>query len=172
MTLRLVPPSDPEVTADLRLREHTARTRPAVSDAEFARGIRDAATPNVIGKVPCRARCGNVTDWTAEAEDAFNTWNRKLARDNEIPLDMTRIVFCDACRKRGAKAAADSNRNHVEAVRAAIRELKETPPKTPSEERAAVRRLEGLRHPFPEECVKAIVERSLTSRGSRRQEDY
>lgn len=171
MTLHLVPPKDPEVLADLRLREHTARTRPAITDAQFAQSIRETASPNVIGKVPCRARCGNLADWTAEAEDAFNTWNRKLAQDREAPLDKTKIVFCDDCRKRGSKAAGESNRNHVEAVRAAIRELKDKPPHNPSEEHAAVRRLEALRHPFAEECVKTIVERAA-AKGSRRREDY
>lgn len=164
---------DPEVLADLQLREQTTRERPRMSDAQFAENLREAAAPRVIGKVPCRARCGNVADWTEEAEAAFQTWNRKLVADREAPLDKTRIVFCDDCRRRGAVEAAQSNRNHVEAMRAAIQELKEHPPETPSEEREAVKRLEKLRHPFPHDCIKAILENGSKKRGSRRRaEDY
>lgn len=162
---------DPEVSADLQLRAYTARTRTGLTEAQFAAKIRETATPKIIGKVPCRARCGNLADWTEEAEDAFNTFNRKLAQTADAPLDKTKIAFCASCRAKGMAAVGDSNRNHVEAMRKAIVELKDNPPSSPSDERAAVKRLEALRHPFAEECVRTICE-NATKKGSRRRENY
>ena len=109
---------DPEVLADLRLRASTER------DRSRSREMPAYQPARVVDRVPCRGRCGSVVEWTEEAEEAFVTWNRVLARRDEAPLDKTRIVFCNACREEGAKAAAERNRKMVNAIADAIRELK------------------------------------------------
>lgn len=109
---------DPEVLADLRLRAATER------DPSRSREMPSWSPPKVHSQVPCRGRCGAVVDWNEDAEERFQIFNRELERRNEAPLDRTKIVFCNACRAEGAKAAADRNRKLNDAVGAAIRELK------------------------------------------------
>src|SRR4051812_28254255 len=104
---------DPEVLADLQLRERTARERPGNSETQFGRMLRAVGTPRVVDKTPCRARCGGLADWTEEAENAFSTFNRMLDASGDAPLDKTKILFCDACRKRGLAAASVSSSNHA-----------------------------------------------------------
>jgi hypothetical protein len=109
---------DPEVLADLRFRESSARDRTRTGETRWT-------PPKVVDRVPCRGRCGSVVEWTEEAEEAFTTWNRVLAKRDEAPLDRTRIVFCNACRAEGARAGAERNRKMVDAIAGAIRELKD-----------------------------------------------
>ncbi len=157
---------DPEVLADLELREHTARTRPRVSDAQFAAKLRDAAVPRIIDKVPCRARCGRMADWTEEAQDAYDTFNRKLLSMRDAELDKSRIVFCDECRKRGVAMRAEDNRKHVDLVAAKIRALKATT--NPDEERQLIKELHQLHHPDMNGLVEAIRQaREKQSSGKR-----
>lgn len=109
---------DPEVVADLRLRAATER------DPNRSREMPRYEPAKIHSHVPCRGRCGAIVSWTEEAEHAFQTWNRVLAAKAEAPLDKTRIVFCNTCRQRGAELTADANRKKVDAMAAAIRELK------------------------------------------------
>ena len=97
---------DPEVLADIALREHTAATRPRMSEADFAAAIRQTASPNVIGVVPCRARCGAVVDWTAEAEQAFElcaTDGPSVGLAGQPPDDLLGARRLFACRRRTAR---------------------------------------------------------------------
>lgn len=139
---------DPEVLADLKLRSATER------DPSRAREMPTYATPKVVDKVPCRARCGNVCDWTEEAVQAFETCNRILAARDEAPLDQTKIAFCAACRARGATLAADNSRQHVERLGALIRELKAS--SDPGSERDLIKQLGKLGHPDVEGLTGAL----------------
>ena len=108
---------DPEVIADLRLRASSQFDRTRTGEVPWT-------PPKIHSQVPCRNRCGALVDWTEEAQEAFEVWNRVLARRNESALDQTRIVFCDPCRSKGKPLLAANNRKLVDAVAAAIRELK------------------------------------------------
>jgi hypothetical protein len=130
---------DPEVIADLQLRAATER------DPTRSRNPPNWSPPTVIGVVPCRARCGAVVGWTAEAEDAFETWNRILLAKREAPLDKTRIVFCVACRRGGRESTAADNRKHVDQTADVIRKLKASA--KPDQERDLLAKLEKLHHP-------------------------
>lgn len=110
---------DPEVLEDLRLRASTER------DRSRSREMPAWAPPKIHSNVPCRGRCGSVVEWTEDAEERFQIFNRELARRNDAPLDKTKIAFCNACRAVGDTAAAARNRKLVDAVAAAIRELKD-----------------------------------------------
>jgi hypothetical protein len=150
---------DPEVVADLQLRAYTAASRKGLSDAQFGDAIKAAATPRIIDKVPCRARCGRLTEWTEEAQDAFDTFNRKLSGEREAPLDKTRIAFCDNCRKLGATYAADRNRKQVDALAVLIRELKDEPPPNTQRERELVEAIKKAGHPDVEGLVQTVREK-------------
>jgi hypothetical protein len=136
---------DPEVRADLELRERLAASRPRVSDGQFAEKIREAAKPRIIERVPCRNRCGAVADWTEEAEQAFMTFNHKLASAAEAPLDKTRIVFCPSCARRLSAESSQRNRMMVNKIGDAIRELKAGCP--PRREDELLDKLERSGHP-------------------------
>lgn len=131
---------DPEVLADLQLRASSERDRTRSRNANY-----DWTPPPVIDRVPCRARCGNVADWTQEAQDAFETFNRILAQRDEGPLDKTRIVFCDECKAKGATIAGPRNRKHVDIVRDLVEQLKQT--EKPRSERILLKNLELQGHP-------------------------
>lgn len=111
---------DPEVLADIRLRESSKydSTRTSVG------AMPTWTPPKVIDRVPCRARCGAVVSWTEEAESMLQTFNRILARRVEPELDRTKTLFCSSCRTRGADLAAERNRKQVDAIAAMIREIK------------------------------------------------
>lgn len=160
---------DPEVAADLALREHAAATRPRMSDAQFGRALNKAAAPAVIGVVPCRGRCGSVVDWTEEAEHAFDAFNRKLSRDREAPLDKTRIAFCNRCRTHGAKLSAENNRKQVDKLAELIRELKDEPPPRPDRERDIVEKIKALNHPDVDALVLTIREKRAKQPAGKRQ---
>lgn len=147
---------DPEVAADLELREQTRRERPGLTSAQFAAKVREVAVgPTVLEMVPCRARCGRTTEWTAEAQHTFDVFNRELAKRGEAPLDKTRIVFCATCKKQGRALEGAASRKNVDAMGALIRELRggETfpnppgPAPTPERERQILDVLERAGHP-------------------------
>jgi hypothetical protein len=110
---------DPEVEADIRLRESSRFDR--------SRNQGDAPTyvpPKIVDRVPCRNRCGSVVSWTEEAENTFQTFNRHLAGRAEAQLDKTKIAFCNTCRTAGVGLAAERNRKQVDYIAARVRELK------------------------------------------------
>ena len=108
---------DPEVIADLRLRASSQYDRSRTGEVPWT-------PPKIHSQVPCRNRCGALVDWTEEAQEAMEVWNRVLARRGETPLDQTRVVFCNPCRAGGRKQLAANNRKLVDDVAKAIRELK------------------------------------------------
>jgi hypothetical protein len=110
---------DPEVLHDAYLR--------AVSERDTARGrdLPEWSPPKIHSQVPCRGRCGSLVDWTEDAEDRLQMFNRELVRRNDAPLDQTKIAFCGACREAGTTAAAQRNRKLVDAMAEAIKELKD-----------------------------------------------
>lgn len=110
--------TDPEVLADLRLRDTSMRDCTRTGEAHWT-------PPKIHSKVPCRGRCGSVVDWAEDAEERFQIFCRELAKRNQAQLDRTQIVFCDNCRAIGNLAAAQRNRKLVDAVAVAIRELKD-----------------------------------------------
>lgn len=143
---------DPEVRADLELRDSTARDRPRKSYEQVK-----WSPPVIVGQVPCRGRCGAVVDWPEDAEHSFQVFNGQLERTNQAPLDKTRIVFCEKCRAYGATLAADNNRKHVDKLAEVIRELRggtthpeaPGPAPHPDRERELLEQLRKLHHPDP-----------------------
>ncbi len=142
---------DPEVLADLRLREATER------DATRSREMPKYVAPRIVERVPCRARCGQLADWTDEAEQAFETFNRALAAKADAPLDKTKIAFCSACVDEGRKLIADNSRKHVDKLAEKVRELKDS--ERPWDEGELLSQLRKLGHPDIPGLVSALRDR-------------
>lgn len=149
---------DPEVRADLQLRARTERERTSVTPVW--------TPPKIHSKVPCRGRCGSTCEWTEDAEERFQIFNRELERRNEAPLDKTKIVFCLACAAVGADAAAKRNRKMVDAVGDIIRELKAGT--DAAHELDLLHKLEKAGHPNIEGLKQWLVEnKTKNSAGGR-----
>ena len=169
---------DPEIQADIDLRNSSARARPGLSLSDFAAKLKATAVPVIHSHVPCRGRCGSVVAWTQEAEDTFQMFNRQLASSMDAPLDKTKIAFCDKCRKYGANLAADRNRKAANATADLIRELRggtkapepPGPAPTPEKERDIIEKLRALGHPDIEGLTRTIrdARESKSAKSSRR----
>jgi len=109
---------DPEVLADIRLRDATTRDRSRSGEATWSK-------PVILGQVPCRNRCGRLVDWPDAAQDRFEFFNAVLERRGEAPLDKTRILFCTPCIEAGKLEAGNVRRKEVDIVAGWIRELKD-----------------------------------------------
>lgn len=157
---------DPEVVADLRLREYTAKSRQGLSDAGFGQAIRDTATPKIVDRVPCRNRCGAVVGWTEEAEHTFDTFNRQLARKMEPQLDKTQIMFCPSCVAAGRELRAQGLRGLVDKIAVAIRELKDGC--DDERQRELLKKLEKAGHPDVPGLEQWLREKAASKQGSRK----
>ena len=144
---------DPEVIADLQLRASS------VYDSSRSSQPPTWAPPTIVDRVPCRARCGAVVEWTDEAEERFGIFNRHLKQKLEAPLDKTKIAFCNACRAKGQALAAERNRQAVEFMAPLIRELKGEPAPNAIREREIIEKLKKAGHPDIEGLCGAIKAR-------------
>lgn len=111
--------SDPEVLADLRLRDRTARER---ADRRGPDGLDVGQDPDglspAIAKLydsapdpdvehwPCRKRCGAMVGVTEVALDAFETNNRRLVQMRLQPMGKHEVMWCPDCRRRDDELAA------------------------------------------------------------------
>ena len=152
---------DPEVAADLRLREASR------FDRSRNQGDMPKYVPaKVIDRVPCRNRCGAVVSWTEEAESTFQTFNRQLAKKLEPQLDKTKIVFCNTCRASGVAQAADRNRKQVDYIAGIIRELKGG--LDGDKYREAIDKLKKAGHPDIDGLEQALREKAASKPGGRK----
>ena len=109
---------DPEVRADLALRDRTARERanrrgPAGLDVgqdpdglspTLAR-LYDSAPDPVVEHWPCRGRCGRMIGVTQAGIDRLREANEKLAARRERPIGKHEVMWCPACRRRDDERA-------------------------------------------------------------------
>ena len=170
------PQIDPEVAADIRLRNATA-----TDSTRGGAAIYSWRPPRIAECWDCRASgCASSVGITEEALDACATWDRILANRGESPLDRSAIVFCDACRTVGRELAANRNRTHASLVADVIRQLKEGKPKisipTRKGERIATVRetfawLEANGHPDVSALELSLNERRESGRSRPRKGD-
>jgi hypothetical protein len=151
---------DPEVAADIALRNATMR------DRSRSREMPTYVPARITGKVPCRGRCGAVVDWTEDAEDQFKIFNGILKAKMEAPLDKTMIVFCAECKREGQAAAAEMNRKKADAMAKLIAELKT---KTdPPGEKELLAKLEKLGHPDVTGLLLALRDKAIANKQPRK----
>lgn len=112
-------PLDPEVAADLALRDRTER------DTTRTRGdgTYDWRPPAILESWPCRG-CGELVGMPAEAIDAARTCNRKLVAAGDKPLSKRELAVCEPCRARERIAERERDQRRAEIVAALTRELR------------------------------------------------
>lgn len=148
---------DPEVVADRRLQAATIRQRGGKHEGASYR------PPVIVAEWPCRA-CKKPYGVTEDAVEAYETWNRELARRGDVPLDSKAIVFCDSCRAVYTDTAPSRRRGQVERMRPVIQQLKRS--NSPEQEYALLKQLDAWGHPDVPGLVGAIRAR-LEGKGKR-----
>lgn len=140
---------DPEVLADLQLRESTVRERGNRRSAPMP----SWSPPAIVGQWPCKV-CKRPVDVPDAAMERFEAFSAALVRRGEQPLDEKRILFCDECRNEYIRTAPDRRRGQVERMRPVIVQLKNS--RNPEQEWAAIKQLEEWRHPDVPGLVQSI----------------
>lgn len=149
---------DPEVAADIALRESSVHDRTRTRGA----GVYAWSTPVVVDRWRCRGNCGGIVTVTEEAQHALEVNNRQLARKNEPPLDTNKIAFCEKCRTIGVTVGDDRNRKHVEALSRLIAELKQNADANDQDhqrERELLQNCRLMHHPDIDGLTLAIKQR-------------
>jgi hypothetical protein len=114
---------DPEVRADLALREQTARDRrdrrgpegleqgqdPDGLSPALAR-LYDSAPDPIVERWPCIEGCGALVDMTAAAIERHVKFSERLVRQGERPL--VRRVPCAGCMARADEQRQARRRPH------------------------------------------------------------
>ena len=170
---------DPEVLADLRLRESSehdkSRTR--------GEGVYDWKSERVIGMWRCRnSKCAMHVPVTQDAYDHLEVFNRELAKKGEKPISTGEVMYCERCETEHKRTASIRRRNAVERMASVIRQLKagekritiytretlEGPwvPDRTVDEREAFEQLEQWGHPDVEGFRQALTARLKKQRGN------
>lgn len=143
---------DPEVLADLRLRESTERDRAPANAA-----IYDWRRPQFCGAWPCRT-CSTLVPVQASDLENVAMWNRILKARGEEPIEVERVMFCDDCRALHKDRGAGKRREQNERLAEEIRKLKAAP--DPDRERATINTLRDLGHPDVDGLLHELRERA------------
>lgn len=144
---------DPEVIADLQLRDATERDRSRTRRASYA------WTPSkIVGAWRCKnLRCPAFVEVTEETMERFCMFNSQLRSRGEAPLDPSKILYCDPCITEYKRTAPDRRRAQMDRMAVVIRQLKDSG--DASRERDLIAQLEEWGHPDVTGLVKAITER-------------
>lgn len=122
---------DPEILADLRLREETLR--------DPNRRRRDAGLPvfdlpEFVRLLPC-FNCGAACELNDIGQARLDQFNAVLRRRGEPDIDEKETLMCLTCRKKWDAMKANHNRKRVEEMGKTVRSLKAS--KNPDGEDAA-----------------------------------
>jgi hypothetical protein len=152
---------DPEVLADLRLRDNS------MFDRTRSRG-RDVYTwspPAIVGFWGCRRpTCEGAVNVTQDALDYASQCDGWLISRGEQPLERYKISYCDRCLVEYKRTAPDRRRKQVDAMAVKIRELKES--NDPFGERDKIDELVKMGHPDVNGLVQVLQERRANERAS------
>ncbi len=111
---------DPEVAADLALREASVHDAARTRTANYA-----WSPPKTVAMWRCkRPGCQGTLEITQEAVEALETANRQLRRTGEKPLTTSEVVFCLRCRAEFVRSAPDRRRAQVDRMAYVIKQLK------------------------------------------------
>ena len=118
------PITDPEVLADLRLRDRTSRERadrrtaPGLNAGQDLDGLSpelaalyDGAPDPIVEHWPCRGRCGRMVGVPKVALERLEDANRMLPR-RERPIGKHEVMWCPDCKRADDEARAAQRRPH------------------------------------------------------------
>lgn len=127
--------TDPEVLADLRLRERTARER---KDRRGPDGLDVGQDPDGLSPAiaalyeispdpdvehwPCRGGCGRMVGVPQAGVDGLAQSNRQLAARRDRPIGKHEVMWCPDCKRREDEERAARLRPHEQS------ELREAAP--------------------------------------------
>lgn len=152
---------DPEVLADLQLRESSRRDSTRTRGA----GIYDWKKPKFVGTWRCRSPvCGASVGYTQEDHETAEVFDRERARRGEPPLDRKTIALCSTCNALRLKQRADKNRAQVDELAEIIRAVKDST--NPRDMHAEIKRMRELHHPDVDGLLQS-VEARLNAGGKR-----
>lgn len=116
---------DPEVRADLALRERTARER---SDRRGPAGLDRGQDPDglspalarlydsvpapVVEHWPCRGGCGTMVGVPREGIEEFDAMNARLRAMRQAPVPKTQVMACPNCLRAEDAARQAQRRPH------------------------------------------------------------
>lgn len=150
---------DPEVLADMRLRDSSERDPTRTRGA----GVYDWKPAILVEQWPCRSgSCGNTVGATLDDLQRRDQMNRELYRRGQSDIAKDKSMFCESCRASARKGQSERNRRACDEMAVLIRQLKEqrTGPEAGITERELVKRLESMGHPDVQGLVDAIKNKS------------
>lgn len=153
---------DPEVLADLQLRDSSERDSTRTRGA----GVYDWRKPGDVAWWKCRGGCGvlvGVCEDVCEYRQQLNGYLRKRM-EADIPVDG--IVPCDKCRARFKQERAYRNWERKEAMAEAVKKLKDA--KDPRKDSETLAVLEKLHHPDIPGLLDALDAKRSSSTNVRR----
>lgn len=154
---------DPEVRADLELRDSSMRDRTRSRGA----GIYDWKPPVAVETWPCRRpNCDGEYPVDSDAVEYLAMFNGQLATRGEIPIARSEIGYCQACRDEYKRSAPDRRRGQVDRMREAIQKLKASP--DPDNEHDLIRQIRDWHHPDVDGLLKTLRDKLKANKKSGR----
>lgn len=142
---------DPEVRADLELREQTTRDRTRSRSTR----IYDWRPPVFVENWPCSVpNCDGEYPVESDAVERLEIFNAQLMRKGERPITKSEIGYCESCRAEYKRTAPERRRAQVDRMADGIRKLKAAA--NPQLEYTLLRQLEQWGHPDVKGLVEAI----------------
>lgn len=165
---------DPEVLADLDLRESSVHDRSRTRPTEYALG-RWATDADVawwyckgLNKAnPCPQKA--IVGVTADVVEQVFRFNAMLRSRGEPPLDTAELVRCMACRRGIAAQRPAALRKRCDEMAECIRQLKAS--SDPRRERELIKQIETWGHPDVPGLLQAIDERRRGGKSKRSRDD-
>lgn len=163
---------DPEVVADLRLREDSMRdpTRERRSEAMLGTW---APREKYVGKWKCKTPvCSAYVDVVEDTIERWMLLNGMLKARGEETIRTDEVLRCDRCRNEMSLARRVHLRKRVDEMAVIIRQLKSS--SNPRGEHELIRQLEKWHHPDLKGLLDAIERRleseNKTSKRTRRED--
>jgi hypothetical protein len=156
---------DPEVVADIELRDRSER------DPNRARDLRSAAGGELgdrktVGHWLCRvATCRRPVEVTADTVYVLEVMNAHLAGRGEAPIQTLDVVFCEEHRQKLGEARQAVSIQVRAKVRDYILELRSEDPPSPDRERDLISKIEALGHPDTKGLLQSIGDRRRKDEG-------
>lgn len=156
---------DPEVLADLELRDASMRDRSRSRRAEATLGRELPAPP--VAWWTCRApRCGQLVGIPEQAVERLEIFNARLVSRGEQPIPDDTVAVCDEHRAMLLTHRAETLRRKHDRLRENIVKLKASP--NPRSEHELLRELERDHHPDISGLLESLARKLEGDKASKR----